>query len=575
MTAPRASRGLPPVAGWVRDYRRAWLRADLIAGLTLAAYAVPVALAYASLAGLPPEAGLYGYVLGGVAYTLFCSSRHLAIGPTSAIAIVIASGLGALAAGDPGRYSALAALTALLVGVIGVGGWLARLGQLASFISDTLLSGFKIGAALVIASTQLPKLFGLAAVGGDFFSRIIHLAVDLPAAHLPSLAIGACCLLLLALGERFLPNRPIALVVVLLSILLMDLTSLPETGVKTVGEIGGGLAVIEIARLVPEDIRAVLPLAIACFLLAYVESISVVRSFALKHGYATDADREMLALGAANFAAGLGQGFPVGGGMSQSAVNEKGGAQSPASLLVAALVMTAVLLFFTGFFRNLPQPVLAAVVLMAIKGLVDIGALGHLYRVSRLEFYVALVAAAGVLLFGVLNGVLLAAVAAIVLVVKRAARPHTAELGRVPGTDVFSDIARNPRNERPPGALVARVEGTLLYFNAEHVRSELMRRVEEQDRPVSLVVLDLSGSPGIDLAGVHLVAELATYFAARGIVFQLAELRGKVRDMIRAENLSEQLGVGERGLSVAEIIANLAGSDDRRGARQQASPSPP
>ena len=355
----------------------------------------------------------------------------------------------------------------------------------------------------------------------------------------------------------------------------MNLTSLPETGVKTVGEIGGGLAVIEVARLVPEDIRAVLPLAIACFLLAYVESISVVRSFALKHGYATDADREMLALGAANFAAGLGQGFPVGGGMSQSAVNEKGGAQSPASLLVAALVMAAVLLFFTGFFRNLPQPVLAAVVLMAIKGLVDIGALGHLYRVSRLEFYVALVAAAGVLLFGVLNGVLLAAVAAIVLVVKRAARPHTAELGRVPGTDVFSDIARNPRNERPPGALVARVEGTLLYFNAEHVRSELMRRVEEQDRPVSLVVLDLSGSPGIDLAGVHLLAELATYFAARDIVFRLAELRGKVRDMIRAENLSEQLGVGERGLSVAEIIANLAGSDDRRRARQQASPSPP
>ena len=202
MIAPRASRGLPPIAGWLRDYRRAWLRADLIAGLTLAAYAVPVALAYASLAGLPPEAGLYGYMLGGVAYALFCSSRHLAIGPTSAIAIVIAGGLGALAAGDPGRYSALGALTALLVGVIGVAGWLVRLGQLAGFISDTLLSGFKIGAALVIASTQLPKLFGLGAVGDDFFSRMFHLAEGLPAAHLPSLAIGAGCLLLLVLGER-------------------------------------------------------------------------------------------------------------------------------------------------------------------------------------------------------------------------------------------------------------------------------------------------------------------------------------------------------------------------------------
>ena len=193
----------------------------------------------------------------------------------------------------------------------------------------------------------------------------------------------------------------------------MALTGLSETGVETVGEIGGGLAVIDLARLAPEDIRAVLPLAIACFLLAYVESISVVRSFALKHAYATDADREMLALGAANLAAGLGQGFPVGGGMSQSAVNEKGGARSPVSLLVAALAIAAVALFFTGFFRNLPEPVLAAVVLMAIKGLVDIGELRHLYRVSRLEFHVALVAAMGVLLFGVLNGVLLAAIAAV------------------------------------------------------------------------------------------------------------------------------------------------------------------
>ena len=322
---------------------------------------------------------------------------------------------------------------------------------------------------------------------------MIHLALDLPATHLPSLAVGVGGLLLLALGERLLPGRPVALVVVLLSIVLMSLTGLAAAGVKVVGDIGGGIAVIDLRRLTLADLRAVLPMAIACFLLAYVESISVVRSFALKHGYATDADREMLALGAANLAAGLGQGFPVGGGMSQSAVNEKGGAQTPASLLVAALVIAVVVLFLTGLFRNLPEPILAAVVLMAIKGLVDIGELRHLYRVSRLEFHVALVATVGVLLFGILNGVLLAAIAAIVLIVKRAARPYTAELGRVPGTNVFSDIARNPGHERVPGALIARIEGILLYFNVEYVRSELMRRVESQQPPVSLVVLDLSG----------------------------------------------------------------------------------
>ena len=301
-----------------------------------------------------------------------------------------------------------------------------------------------------------------------------------------------------------------ALGIVLLSIGLMSLPGLADAGVKVVGEIGGGLAVIDLTGLTLADVHAVLPLAIACFLLAYVESVSVVRSFALKHGYAADADREMLALGAANLAAGVGQGFPVAGGLSQSAVNEAGGAKSPASLLVAALVIAVVVLFLTGLFRNLPEPILAAVVLMAIKGLIDIGELRHIHRVNRVEFHVALVAAVGVLLLGILNGVLLAAIAAIVLLVKRAARPYTAELGRVPGTDLFSDIARHPGNERVPGVLIARVEGTLLYFNVDHVRAELLRRIEAPQPPVSLVVLDLSASPGIDLAGVRLLAQLAS-----------------------------------------------------------------
>ena len=552
------------IGDWLPGYQRSWLHADLVAGLTLAAYAVPVALAYASLAGLPAAAGLYGYMLGGVAYALFCSSRHAAVGPTSAIAIVIGGGLGALNIDDPGRYSALAALTALLAGAIGIVGWRLRMGELASFISNSLLTGFKTGAALVIASTQLPKLFGLGAVGDGFFERMIHLAGDLPAAHLPSVVIGAGGLLLLVLGGRALPNRPVALGVVLLSIGVMSLPGLADAGIKVVGEIDGGLAVIDLTRLTLADVRAALPLAFACLLLAYVESVSVVRSFARKHGYAVDADREMLALGVANLAAGIGQGFPVAGGLSQSAVNEAGGAKSPASLLVAALVIAMVVLFLTGLFRNLPEPILAAVVLMAIKGLIDIAELRHIHRVNRVEFHVAIVAAVGVLLMGILNGVLLAAIAAIVLLVKRAARPYTAELGRAASTDFFSDLARHPTNERVPGVLVARVEGTLLYFNVDHVRAELMRRVEASEAPISLLVLDLSASPGIDLAGVRLLEQLASLLQARGITFRLAEVRGMVRDMIGAEGLADRLGIAERGSSVAEIIARSAMRTDGR-----------
>ena len=537
-----------------RDYPKSAIRPDLIAGLMLAAYAVPAALAYASLAGLPPKLGLYCYIFGGVFYGLFCSSRHLAVGPTSAIAITLASGLGAIAAGDSSRYAVLAALTAVLVGAIGIISWRLRLGQLANFISDSLLSGFKIGAAFVIASTQLPKLFGLHAVGDDFFARMINLAGDLPATHLPSLTIGFAGLLLLVIGERLLPNRPVALAVVLLSIILVSLTGLVDAGVKVVGRIDSGFGFIDIDALALPDVRAVLPLALSCFLLSYVESISVVRSFALKHGYPVDPDRELFALGAANVAAGFGQGFPVAGGMSQSAVNEKAGATSPASLLVASFVIGAVVLLFTGVFSNLPEPVLAAMVLVAVKGLVDFGQLRLLFRVSRLDFYVAVAAAVGVLLFGILNGVLLAAIGSIILLVKRAAHPHTAELGRVPGTDVFADLARHAGNERVPGALVARIEGSLLYFNIENVRRELFacsRRgksgLPRRARP--------SASPTTDVAGVQLLMQIAADLETRGIAFRLAEVRGSVRDMLRAQRFSERLGVGERSASVAEIVS--------------------
>src|SRR5256886_4435645 len=280
----------------------------MMAGLTLAAYAVPVSVAYASLAGLPPQAGLYCCLVGGVAYAAFGTSRQLAIGPTSAISILIGSALGTLAAGDALRQTHLAAATALLAGFIGIVAWTLRLGNIANFVSETVLSGFKVGAGLVIASTQLPKLFGIRGGGSNFFTRIIEVFWHLGETNLATLSVGLGALALLVLGERLLPRRPIALFVVALSIVVMSFSLLSGRGVKTVGAIPRGFPHFSWPVVQWSEVDNLLGVALACFLLSYVESISVVRTFSLKHRYSISADQGLLALGGSNFAAGVGQG---------------------------------------------------------------------------------------------------------------------------------------------------------------------------------------------------------------------------------------------------------------------------
>ncbi|HZN33058.1 MAG TPA: SulP family inorganic anion transporter, partial [Pirellulaceae bacterium] len=366
-----------PILQWLPKYERAWLRFDVVAGVTLAAYAIPVSLAYASLAGLPPQMGLYCYLVGGLGYVLFGTSRQLAIGPTSAISLLLGVSLAELAGGDLVRLAHLASLTALLMAGVFVLAWLLRFSVLVNFISESVLTGFKAGAALVIAATQLPKLLGVKGGGDDFFERIWLLVGQLNATHLLTLAVGLAAILLLVAGSRLLPGRPVALVVVFLALLAVWLGGLDQRGVKIVGDIPAGLPQFqwlggELAALPASAVRQLVRLAAACFLLSYIESVSAARTFALAHQYEVNPRQELLGLGAASLLAGLFQGFPVAGGLSQSAVNDRGGARSPLSLVFASAAICCVLLFLTGLFRTLPDAVLAAVVLVAVSGLIDI-----------------------------------------------------------------------------------------------------------------------------------------------------------------------------------------------------------
>ena len=542
-----------PILRWLPAYEARWVQSDFIAGVTLAAYAIPVSLAYAALAGLPSQAGLYCYLLGGLAYAVFGTSRQLAIGPTSAISMLIGSALGGLAAADAARQAHLATGVAILAGTLGLIAWVLRLGNVMNFISETVLSGFKVGAGLVIASTQLPKLFGVASVGGNFFTRIIDLLRHLGDTNPRTLAIGAAALTLLVLGEWMLPQRPVALFVVVMSIVFVSLVPMAAEGVKTVGIIPRGLPNLGWPGVDWSEIDTLLPLAMACFLLSYVESISVVRTFAVKHRYPVNADQELLALGAANLVAGMGQAYPLAGGMSQSAVNEKGGARTPLALVFASGCIGLVLLFLTGVMRNLPEPVLAAVVLMAVKGLIDPVELRHLSRVSKMEFRIAIVAAVGVLAFGILKGVLLAAVFSILVLLKRASRPGIATLGQISGTNRFADCSRYPDCKQIPRVLVLRIESGLFYFNAENVRLEILNRTR-RNRSVGLVVVDLSTSPNIDLAGSRMFFDLNQELEQDGVSLKLAEVHGGVRDLLLAEKLDAKIEAIDRREEVGALI---------------------
>jgi sulfate permease, SulP family len=555
----RGWRAAFPPAQWLAAYRPQWIRHDAIAGVTLAAYGIPVSLAYATLAGLPPQYGIYCYLVGGLFYALFGSSRQLAIGPTSAISMLVGVTVAGMANGDPARWADIAALTALIVAAMCVVAWLLRLSSLVNFISETILLGFKAGAALTIAMTQLPKLFGVKGGGDGFFERIVVLWGQLPNTNLAVLAFGLVALAVLLLGERFLPGRPIALLVVATSIIVLSVTSLANLGFNVVGALPTGLPNFRLPGLRVRDVDGVIPLAFACLLLAYVESVSAARALAQAHGDEIDPRQELLGLGAANLGAALFQAYPVAGGLSQSSVNDKAGARTPLALVFASVTIAFCLVYLAGLLANLPNVVLAAIVLVAVKGLINITELRHVWRVSRYEFAVSMVAFAAVLLLGILKGVIVAVLVSLLLLIRRAAYPHVAFLGRIPGTRAFSDIGRNPDNEAVPGALVFRTEASLFYFNVEHVRDAVWARIRSATEPPKLVICDLSISPVVDLAGARMLALLHKELRAAGITLRLVAAHASARDLLRAERLEESVGYFGRRISVADVVDEFEG----------------
>ena len=381
------------------------------------------------------------------------------------------------------------------------------------------------------------------------------LATQLGQVQILVLAIGAIAIVLLLVGEKWLPGRPVALFVVVLAIVCATLFGLPAQGVPITGEIPSGLPSLAMPELRIRDVEGILPLAAGCLLLAYVEGVSAGRTFAAKHGYALDMRQEFLGIGVANLATALGHGYPVAGGLSQSAVNDKAGARTPLALVFASLALALCLLYLTSLLENLPKAVLSAVVLTAILGLFDFRALAHMWRVSRIDFYAATIALFAVLLLGIMDGILLAAIACIALLLMRVSRPHVAFLGRIPGTQSYSDLERHPDNETARHAIVVRPEASLIYVNASAVLEAIQARLRSADiSGVRLLICDVSASPFIDLAGSRMLHELHAELAGRGIALRIVGAHSYVRDFLRADGIGDKVGGIDRAATIHDLI---------------------
>ena len=551
-----------PILDWLPGYKLNYLKGDAVAGITLAFFVIPTSMAYASLAGLPPETGIYCYLFAGLLYFIFGTSRQLAIGPTSAMSIVIASSIGVLAGNDPVRAVTLSSATALIMAILYFIAWLVRFSSLMNFVSDTILLGFKAGAALVIASTQLPKLFGIAVSGNSFIERMWYLGTHITQTNIAVLIFGLLALALLLTGNYYFRGKPVSLVIVIASIVVLSFSSLNELGISVIGEIPKGIPNLKFSLPRPDDLEEVFFLAMACFFLSYVESISAARSIAREKGYEIDARQELFALGAANFASSIGSGYAVAGGLSQSVVNEKSGAKSLLSLVFTSFMLALVLFFLTGLFKNLPLVILAVIVIDAMIGLIRIKEMKQLFRISHIEFWVSMLTVIGVLIFGPFQGIIIAVIFSIISLLRKSASPHMAVLGRIPGTTLYSDILRHPDNQPVEGVLILRPESSILYFNINHIRDAIRGLVKNYPGKLELLILDLSSANYVDVSGARFLVQLEDELEKRNIGFRIVEALGNVRDILRAEGMEKEIGHISRKLTINEILAtkNLSSS---------------
>lgn len=531
-----------PVSTELADYPRRNGRRDAIAGITVAALAIPSAMAYAELAGLSPVAGLYALLLPAIAYAVFGSSRQLVVGPEGALSLLVVAAVAPLAAGSASAYAVLAAMLAVLVGAIAIVGRVIRLGWIADYFSRAVLVGYLHGIAIVLVCGQLGKMFGIPIEADEPISQVREFARELGSIHGLTVTVGFISLAALLLLRRFVPKVPGALVVVVAGILVSYAAGLSEHGVAVVGHIPSGLPSIRWPRAGLGKTIDLLPAAAGIFAVGYADAILTARSFAGRSGQHVDANQELLAIGLANVGAGVTQGFPVGASGSRTAVNDQIGGRTQVVGIIAAVATAVVLLFLTGPVAQLPKACLGAVIVVAAIGLVEPDAWHTLARAGRSQVVIAAVTLVGVVVFGVLQALIVAVGLSIVDVLLRSAKPHDAVLGYVPRLGRWADVSMHPRARITPGVVVYRLDDRLLFANARYVSGRIREAVAGAPSETEFLVFDAEGFAGLDASGIEAVEQLLAALVASEVTLVMARTKSHVEQQLAATGLTERIG---------------------------------
>ena len=529
---------------WLRHYDRAWLPADVAAGLTVWALMVPQALAYAGIAGVPVQNGLYVLPLAVVGYLLLGSSRHLYVGPSAAVASLSASTVALVAGASTGsaEYIALTVVLTLMVGVIYIAGGLARMGFVARFFARPVLEGFIVGLGLYIAIGQLPKVVGITKPSGDTLSVLWNTLTDVGSWQWTTVAVGVVALVALFGFARFAPKLPGVIIVVALGILVSDALDLDDHGVAIVGDVPTGFEFVSLSSVSLDDLGKMVPGALAIVIVGLAQSLAIAKSYAAKYHYSVDANREMLGYGAANIGAGVLQGFTVTGGPSASAAAERVGAKSPGAFLVSALMALLTVLFLAGLFEDLPQPVLGAIVIWAVSGMIDPGRVTQYWRAQSLEFWAALGALLGVLVINILPGVAIGVALSFILLIHTIDHPHIASLGRSRDGSRYADLEDDTEATPIPRVHIHRFEAELIFANADIFQDDLLARIRAAEPPPHTVILDFEAISQIDVTGAQTLRSVHDALETRGIRLIIARAKSTVRDTLRRNGIVDVLG---------------------------------
>jgi len=537
----RTLKSFLPILSWLPKYQKTWLRGDVIAAFTLWALLVPEAMAYAGIAGMPPETGLYAAPLALIAYAIFGTSKHLDVGPSSAVAALsfsVVVGLGAVAGSE--EFIILTIALALMVGIFMIIGGFLKLGVLADFLSRPVLDGFVVGVAISIAVGQLDKILGFEPEGYDFVPDMLQFITRLNQIHVATFVVGMVSLLLLFALHKFTPKLPAPLIVLFLAIILSYLLDLESYGVHIVGDIPMGLPDFGIPEgLGLEELLAVAPGAIGVAMVAFAESVAIARAYATKYGYEVDANQELIAVGASNLGSGFSGAFTVDGSMSRTAAIEGAGGKSQMVSIIGAVAILITAAALTWLFYYLPEATLGAIVIHAVWKNINFSKISKYRKITNLDFATALVAMIGVLAFGLLEGLLMAAFLGLIVLLIGTKQRNTAVLGKVPNTPIFRSLENYPEGETYPGLLILRFDGSLFFANAHDFVVAAQRAIGATDPPPKVVLLDCESINDVDATAVITFREFRGQLEASGIDMRFARVKAKVMEIMERGDLTD------------------------------------